>query len=191
MMNKVPDILLASQSPRRATLLSEAGYRYTLVKIDVEEVYPPGLKEAEVAVYLAGLKAAAVKDIPAGHILLTADTIVCLEDEVINKPKDAEDAKRMLAKLSGKMHVVHTGICLRSQTQKHSFSERTEVYFKAADKDEIDFYVTGYKPLDKAGAYGIQEWFGYNFVSKINGDFYNVMGLPLARLYEELKKFSI
>ncbi len=159
------------------------------MKIDVEEVYPPTLERGNVALYLSKLKAAGYTGELGNNILLTADTIVCLGDEVIGKPKDEEDACRMLAHLSGRMHEVFTAVTLTSARGAHSFIERSEVYFKPFSAEEIRYYVTNYKPLDKAGAYGIQDWLGYVGIERINGCFYNVMGLPVSRLYDELKAY--
>jgi septum formation protein len=142
-----------------------------------------------VALYLSGIKADAYTKPLGDSVLLTADTIVCLGDRIINKPSDEQDAFRMLKDLSGKMHEVFTGVTLKSAGRSHSFYERTEVYFKPLSDAEIGHYIAMCKPFDKAGAYGIQEWIGYIGVRGINGCFYNVMGLPLSRLYQELAEF--
>ncbi len=127
--------------------------------------------------------------LPANTLLITADTIVWLDGECIGKPLDEQDAKIMLLKLSGKRHTVATGVCLRTRERQHSFFVNTEVFFRQLEPDEIDYYVAHYQPLDKAGAYGIQEWIGYIGVERIEGSYFNVMGLPVQRLYTELKQF--
>lgn len=182
-------LLLASKSPRRQYLLKEAGYNFEVVSIDVEEDFSPNLKRAEVAAYLAEKKANSFTEDFNGKVLVTADTIVCIDDEVINKPENAAEAAAMLSKLSGRAHTVITGVCLRTKAKKHVFTEETKVYFKPLTDAEIDYYITHFKPFDKAGAYGIQEWIGYIGVEKIEGDYYNVMGFPLARFYKEVSKF--
>lgn len=179
-------LLLASKSPRRQYLLKEAGYNFEVVSIDVEEDFPADLKRGEVAAYLAEKKAKGYTDEFNGKVLVTADTIVCVDDEVINKPADVAEATAMLKKLSGRAHTVITGVCLRTADKLHVFTEETKVYFKPLTKEEIDHYITTCKPFDKAGAYGIQEWIGYIGVEKIEGDYYNVMGFPLARFYKEI-----
>lgn len=184
-------IILASASPRRQFLLKDLGLNLEIKTKEVEEVYPNHLKGKEIVIYLAELKANAFieNEIPADSILIAADTIVCLNDEVLTKPDNYEDAFRIISNLSGKKHEVISGVCLRSKTKKISFHASTEVYFKTLNEEEIHHYIEHYKPYDKAGAYGIQEWIGYIGIEKISGSFYNVMGLPIQRLYEELLKF--
>lgn len=152
----------------------------------IKENYPKDLSIERVPQYIAKEKAAAY-NIKSDEVLLTADTIVVLGNEVMGKPKDASDAHRMLRKLSGKTHHVITGVCLTTADKQKAFSEITAVAFRELTDDEIDYYIEHYKPFDKAGAYGIQEWIGYIGVSKIEGSFYNVMGLPVERVYEEIK----
>lgn len=152
----------------------------------IKENYPKDLSIERVPQYIAKEKAAAY-NIKSDEVLLTADTIVVLGNEVMGKPKDASDAHRMLRKLSGKTHHVITGVCLTTADKQKAFSEITAVTFRELTDDEIDYYIEHYKPFDKAGAYGIQEWIGYIGVSKIEGSFYNVMGLPVERVYEEIK----
>jgi len=188
-MLKFKKLILASKSPRRQQLLKEAGFEFTIDTVDVEEHFSDQLKKQEVALYLSGIKADAYNKPLGDSVLLTADTIVCLGDRIINKPADEQEAFHMLKDLSGNMHEVFTGVTLKSASRSHSFFERTEVYFKPLTDAEISYYVEKCKPLDKAGAYGIQEWIGYIGVSRINGCFYNVMGLPLSRLYQELTDF--
>lgn len=183
-------VVLASQSPRRQNLLKELGIDFEIRTKEVEEVYPSTLKKEEVALFLSELKARAFeKNLAPGELIITSDTIVCLGDEIIGKPKDREDAINMLTKLSGNKHEVITAVTLLSEDKKHSFYEVTEVYFKPLSNDEIIYYIDRYQPFDKAGSYGIQEWIGYIGIEKINGSYFNVMGLPVKRLYEELEKF--
>ena len=183
------ELLLGSKSPRRQELLKGAGIEYTLVNIDSDEDFPDDMDKEKVAEYLAIKKAQAFKENLEKKILLTADTTVYLEGEIINKPVDEADAIEMLTKLSGKMHTVFTGVCLRSKTHEIAFTDKTNVYFKVLTQEQIVYYVQNFKPLDKAGAYGIQDWIGYIGVTKIEGDFFNVMGLPVNRVYDELQKF--
>jgi len=184
-------LILASASPRRISLLKELNLSFDCIPLDVEEVFPSDLKDHEVAKFLAKLKAEAfpIEKLTGKSILITADTIVCLNDEVIGKPEDREHAIEMLRKLSGQMHKVITGVCLRSLDKESIFSNETDVYFSKLTEDEITYYVDQFKPLDKAGAYGIQEWIGYIGIEKIVGSYFNVMGLPVQQLYLELKKF--
>jgi septum formation protein len=184
-------IILASGSPRRQFLLKDLGLNFEVKTKEIEEVYPESLKGKDVALYLAELKANAFaeSEIPDETILITADTIVCLDDVILGKPVDYKDAKRMLEQLSGKKHDVISGVCLRSTEKTKCFYAITEVYFKNLNEKEIHHYIEQYKPYDKAGAYGIQEWIGYVGIEKIEGSFYNVMGLPIQRLYEELLRF--
>jgi septum formation protein len=185
------NFILASQSPRRQYLLNELGLHYTILSHDIDEVYPESLKRGEIALYLSSLKADAFAEAETGEgtILITADTIVWLDDRCIGKPESEEDAIRMLTELSGKMHSVYTGVCLQSAGKRRVFEVRTDVYFRRLLAEEIEHYVREYKPLDKAGAYGIQEWIGFIGVSRIDGCYFNVMGLPVQRLYEEIGLF--
>ncbi len=184
-------IILASSSPRRQSLLRDLGLGFEVKTKAVEEVYPVHLKGKQIALYLAELKSKAFADdeITESTILITADTIVCLDDHVLGKPLDYEDAFRIIKRLSGKAHEVISGVCLRSKEKTVSFSASTEVYFKELSEDEIHHYIQHYKPYDKAGSYAIQEWIGYIGIERINGSFYNVMGLPVQKLYEELLRF--
>ena len=185
------NFILASQSPRRQYLLNELGLRYTIRSHEIDEIYPDNLKRGEIALYLSSLKADAFseEELAADSILITADTIVWMDNRCIGKPENENEAIRMLTKLSGRMHSVYTGVCLRSASKRRLFEVRTDVYFKMLLPDEIEHYVQEYKPLDKAGAYGIQEWIGYIGVSRIDGCYFNVMGLPVQRLYEEIGLF--
>lgn len=184
-------IILASGSPRRSQLMRDAGFLFEIRKKDVEEVYPPGLDIAGVPEYLAKLKAAAFKDeLKADELVITADTVVCIDAKILGKPNNRMAAIEMLETLSGKKHTVITGVCLTTSGKEESFSVYTDVYFKRLTAEEIVYYVDNYKPFDKAGAYGIQEWIGYIGIEKIEGSFYNVMGLPVQKLYEALQRFK-
>ncbi len=183
--------ILASQSPRRHFLLTETGLDFEVLVKPTDETYPDGLVCEEIALYVSKVKAEVFDfdQLPQNTLLITADTIVWLEGECIGKPVDARDARLMLAKLSGKKHTVATGVCLRTHDRFHSFYVNTDVYFRKLETAEIDYYVDKFKPLDKAGAYGVQEWIGYVGVERIEGSYFNVMGLPVQRLYCELKQF--
>lgn len=184
------NFILASKSPRRQQLLKSLNIDFTVKTKEVAEVYPKGLEKEEVPVYLAELKSKPFStELSANDLLITADTIVCLEKEILGKPKDYEEAYEMIEKLSGKEHQVITGVCLSSINKSHSFYSQTNVCFKELTSAEIEFYITQFKPFDKAGAYGIQEWIGSIGITHIEGSFYNVMGLPIQMLYEEIQKF--
>ncbi len=184
------NILLASASFRRRELLTQLGVQYSLVKpSQEEEVVPLDICVEDVSEYLACQKSNAYNDLKDNDLLITADTTVIVDNKILGKPKDYSDAFQMLRLLSGKTHLVVTGVCLRSVDKVVSFSVKTEVTFSKLDDEEIRFYIENYKPYDKAGAYGIQEWIGKVAVEGINGSFYNVVGLPVQRLYRELKKF--
>lgn len=183
-------IILASNSPRRRELMTGLGVKYSVKTLpDVDESYPDTLVGGEIPVYIAKGKADAYMHlIKPDQLIITADTIVWLEGEVLGKPKDEEDARQMLRRLSGKTHEVITGVCLTTQSFQRSFSSVSEVTFATLDEEEIDYYVTHYRPFDKAGAYGVQEWIGFVGVEQISGSYFNVMGLPIQQLYRELKK---
>lgn len=185
------EIILASQSPRRQELLKGIGVEFRiLVKNGIEEDFDTQMPFDEVAVFLARKKADAYSDeIRDGVILITADTIVCTENEILNKPIDKEDAIRMLKNLSGKKHKVITGVCIKSSKKESCFSAESIVYFKELELSEIEYYIELFKPYDKAGAYGIQEWIGYIGVTSIEGSYFNVMGFPIQKVYTELRKF--
>ena len=184
-------IILASNSPRRRELLGGLDLDFEVkVLPDIDESYPDNLPAAEVAGYISREKAAPYRTlIGEDDLVITADTVVIVGDEVLGKPKDAEDARRMLQLISGRTHQVITGVCLLTADKEHAFSVTTDVTFKQLSDDEITYYIEYYKPFDKAGAYGIQEWIGYVGVTSINGSYFNVMGLPVQRLWEEIKKF--
>ena len=183
-------LLLASGSPRRRELTEQLGMEVVRAHLkDVEETYPDTLSAAEVAPYLSRLKAEAyMGEIAPDEVLLTADTVVVDGDRILGKPRDEGEAHAMLRELSGHTHQVITGVTLASDKGMQTFSEVTEVEFAELTDDEIRYYVEKYRPLDKAGAYGIQEWIGYIGIKGIKGDYYNVMGLPLRRVYEHLLK---
>ena len=185
-------IILASNSPRRKELLAGLDVQFEVrVLKGIDESYPATLPTAEIAEYIAQKKAAAYREtIAADELVITADTIVVLGDEVLGKPKDAADARRMLRELSGQTHQVITGVVLTTKERQEHFSVVSNVTFKELTDDEIDYYVETYKPMDKAGAYGIQEWIGYVGVTRLEGSYFNVMGLPVQRIYEALRRFA-
>jgi len=183
--------VLASNSPRRKELLSGLGLEYEVRTIQgIDESYPEGLPMEEIPQYISRKKAAAYSLKP-DELLITADTIVWLDGEVLGKPADEEHARQMLRKLSGKTHQVVTGVTLTWDDRQHTFASVSKVTFAPLTDDEIDRYVSLYCPLDKAGAYGIQEWIGYIGVASIDGSYFNVMGLPVQRLYTEMKKLNL
>ncbi|MEG1611892.1 MAG: Maf family nucleotide pyrophosphatase [Alistipes sp.] len=184
-------LLLASHSPRRQQLLLDSGINYTLIdKYEVEEIYPPTLAAEQVPAFLAQLKSDAYPSpLASNEVLLTADTVVVLDGKVLGKPRGHEDAVQMLHALSGARHTVITGVTLRTATHRTTFDARTDVWFRPLRDEEITYYVDTFRPLDKAGSYGIQEWIGYAAIERIEGSFYNVMGLPIQKVYVELEKF--
>ena len=183
-------IILASKSPRRRQLLEGLDISFEVIIHEVDETFPDGLPMEEIPVYLAKLKAEPfTEELSHDALVITADTIVWIEGVVLGKPYDYEHAAEMLRQLSGKKHIVVTGVCLTSREKQVTFSESTEVCFKELSENEIDFYLQNYRPYDKAGSYGVQEWIGYIAITKIEGSYFNVMGLPVQRLYEELLKF--
>lgn len=158
---------------------------------DIDETYPDTLKGEDIPLYIARKKAEAYKSIMSkNELIITADTIVYTDGEVLGKPKDEADARRMLHALSGRSHQVITGVCITTSRFQRSFASVTEVTFDTLTDEEVDFYISTYSPMDKAGAYGIQEWIGFIGVSKLNGSYFNVMGLPVQRLYRELKNID-
>jgi septum formation protein len=184
-------LILASNSPRRKELLAGLGMPFEVrVLQDIDEEYPDDLPVNEVARYIAKEKADAYRRIIApDELIITADTVVIVGDEILGKPVDEADAVRMLRLLSGRTHQVTTGVCLLTAKKERCFDVTTDVTFKALSDDEIDYYVDHYRPFDKAGAYGIQEWIGYIGVTGLHGSYYNVMGLPVQRIYQELTKY--
>ena len=184
-------VILASASPRRRELLSATGIEYTLAsKFECEESYPATLDALEVAPYLSALKSRSYPNaLSYNEILITADTVVVLNGKVLGKPQNHTEAREMLASLSGSEHTVVTGVTLRSVEREHTFSSRSVVRFAELTEEQIEYYIANYRPMDKAGAYGIQEWIGYVGIEGIEGSFYNVMGLPVQRLCKELECF--
>ena len=185
-------IILASNSPRRKELLAGIDVDFEVrIIADIDESYPEDLPTHDIAEHIALKKAAAYRQtMAADELVITADTVVILGNEVMGKPKDETDACRMLRQLSGQAHQVITGVALTTQQQQRHFSVETDVTFKELTDEEINYYVKTYKPFDKAGAYGIQEWIGYIGVTALKGSYFNVMGLPVQRIYEALKAFS-
>jgi len=184
-------ILLASKSLRRSELLTQAGISFEIYSMDVEELYPKELDIYSVPEFLAKLKADASLEVlnTDFEIIISADSVVICNEEIIGKPKDYDDAKTIIAKLSNNWHTVVTGVCIKSVSKEVVFSERAEVLFYPLSSAEINYYVETFKPLDKAGAYGIQDWIGLCKVREIKGNFSNIMGLPVSRLYHELERF--
>ena len=185
MKTKAP-LVLASQSPRRSQLLKDVGFEFEVITRPVEEIVPEDIHPRAVAVLISENKAKAYNDLAAKNIVVTADTIVAVDGEVLGKPGDAAEAKAMLQKLSGRSHIVISGATIFHKGRFKSISEETTVTFRKLGDSEIDYYIENYRPYDKAGSYGIQEWIGMIGVVKIEGDFYNVMGLPIGKLYHEL-----
>jgi septum formation protein len=185
-------LILASNSPRRNELLNGLGVKYSVRTLkDVDESFPDELQGADVALYIAVKKGEAFRAfMKSNDLVITADTIVCKDGLVFGKPSDREEAVRMLRSLSGSSHWVYTGVCLTSSKHQHSFTAATEVFFSDLSEEEIDWYVDCYKPYDKAGAYGVQEWIGFVGVERISGSYFNVMGLPVHSLYNALKEFA-
>lgn len=180
-------ILLASNSPRRKELLQNLGYDFEVVSISCEEIFPENLPSEKVAAYLSELKSNAFRNLENNEILITADTVVVLENEILGKPKNEEEAFRMLKKLSGKTHQVFTGISVRTNSQIITKTDVANVFFDEINDGEIHYYIKNFKPLDKAGSYGIQEWLGMAKIRKIEGSFYTIMGLPTHLIHEILK----
>lgn len=181
-------IILASKSPRRSFLMKEAGFEFEIRTREIDESYPPEMPVEEVAEFLAKKKADGVMDFMENdEIIITSDTVVILNNKIYGKPKDYEDAVRILREISGTTHRVITGVCVRSKEKEHAFSDITDVTIGDMTDDEIHYYLKKCEPFDKAGAYGIQEWLGYVKVTRIEGSYANVMGLPVHRMYEILQ----
>lgn len=183
-------ILLASNSPRRKELLQNLRYRFEVVTVNCEEVYPPSLAPAEIAGYLSILKADSFRELQPDEILITADTIVALEDEVLGKPENTHHAQEMLQKLSGKTHQVYTGITIKTLNKTITETDCTEVEVAPISEEEAAYYIQNHQPFDKAGSYGVQEWLGMAKINRINGSYYTVMGLPTHLVYKILKDFE-
>ena len=186
-------IILASGSPRRREILKILGFDFEVITKDVEETYPNNLQGADIPMHIAVLKASAfdsdLQSLPDNTIIIASDTIVYIDNKVIGKPKGREDAIKMLKTLSGRCHQVLTGVCIKTKDRQRSFFAESKVWFRELSDDEIIYYVDNYRPFDKAGAYAVQEWIGAAAIAKIEGSYYNVMGLPSQMLYNELLKF--
>ncbi len=183
-------ILLASKSPRRHEILTLSGFNFEVVNIEADEDFPSELKGSEICCFLSEHKSKHyAHPLEKNQLLVTADTIVWVDDEVLNKPADTQEAREMLQKLNGKTHTVYTGVTVRNLQKSHTFFDQTEVNFYQLTPSEIDNYIQNCRPFDKAGSYGIQDWMGLVGVKSINGCFYNVMGFPAAKFYRELQHF--
>ncbi len=180
------NVILASGSPRRHHFFRELGIDFRIEVREVEEIHPSTLKGAEITDYLAKLKASAFKDLSEGDLIITSDTIVWMDGQAIGKPSDANEAKQMLAALSGRTHEVITSVCFTQKDRQHIVSDTTVVWFRELSEAEIDYYVETFNPFDKAGSYGIQEWIGYIGIERIEGCYFNVMGLPTRLVYKTL-----
>jgi len=184
-------IILASKSPRRKYLMEQAGFSVEVRTFDVEEIYPDDLKLREVPEYLAKLKSVPAKvALQEGELLLAADTIVLFENEILGKPKDRDQAKDFILRMSDKSHEVITGVSIQSTAKQNSFSVTSKVIFSTLTEDEVDYYIDNFKPYDKAGAYGIQDWIGWTKIKSIVGSYSNIMGLPMREVYEAIKNFD-
>ena len=191
MISQLSPIILASKSPRRQQLLELMGLEFSVVLKDVDETYPEELSSTDVAIFIAEKKAKAFNETITNETVITADTIVCIEGKIIGKPENEKHTFDILSLLSGKKHEVITAVSLLKKHQLHSFHEVSEVYFKELTPNQIRHYLTTGHPMDKAGAYGIQEWIGVIGIEKINGSYNNVVGMPTSRLYEELYKLGV
>jgi septum formation protein len=187
-VESIKKIILASKSPRRQELLRLMDIDFRIVLKDVDESYPDGLSPEEIAVYVAEKKAKAFDESVTDEVVLTADTIVAVDGQILGKPENSEHAVQMLHTLSGKVHRVVTGVCILYKHKFNLFHDVSEVFFRKLTDEEIRFYVRKYQPLDKAGAYGIQEWIGLAGIERINGSYTNVVGLPTEKLYQQLKR---
>lgn len=185
------NIVLASKSPRRQELLKGIGVVFSILTKEVDESFPSRLPLIDVAPFLSLKKAKAFEDaeLPENYMVITADTVVIVENEILGKPKYRDDAIRMMNLLSGKVHKVVTGVTVHTKEKTKTFSVTSKVTFETLDNQEVDYYIDNFKPYDKAGAYGVQEWIGYIGVSNVEGSYYNVMGLPTQKLYKVLKEF--
>ena len=186
---QIKNIILASQSPRRKELLNLLDLNFKVEIPEVNEVYTENLEVIKVAEYLANLKAKAFTNISADTIVISADTVVILNEQILGKPKNKTEAAKMLQILSNRNHKVMTGVCIKSKDKTISFSNTTKVFFKELTSSEINYYIENYKPFDKAGSYGIQEWIGAIGISNIEGSYFNVVGLPINQLYKNLKEY--
>ena len=186
-----PNIILGSQSPRRRELMAGLDIPFSCVTIDADESYPADLKAGDIPMYISRAKARAyVGELQDNDLLITSDTIVWLTGEMLGKPLDEEEAKAMLARLSGQTHEVYTAVCFADKNgELETWVDCTQVTFNTLSEEDIDYYVSKYRPLDKAGAYGVQEWIGYVGVTRMEGTYFNVMGFPICHVYERLKKY--
>jgi septum formation protein len=184
-------LVLASQSPRRQYLLKELGLEFEIMPTHVDETFAEGMNPVDIAIRLAELKAGSfdASRLQEDTIVIAADTLVCVGDEILGKPGNSEEAIGMLEKLSGTRHTVVTAVCLRSKRKQKTFHVVSYVYFRELSREEIEYYIENFRPFDKAGSYGIQEWIGYIGISRIEGSYFNIMGLPVKELYEELLQF--
>ncbi|AZB24099.1 MULTISPECIES: Maf family protein [Chryseobacterium] len=183
-------LFLASQSPRRKELLSSLGFEFEVVKIDCEEIIPEHIKIENAAAYLAELKADAFRNLTADEVLLTADTVVAIDQKILGKPTDETDACNMLRSLSGRTHQVYTGITIKTADKIFTETDVADVTFNEITDEEIQYYIQNYKPFDKAGSYGIQEWLGMAKIKSLTGSFYTIMGLPTHLVYKILREIS-
>ena len=187
---KDTNIILASQSPRRKELLAGLGLQFSTISLDIDETFDRNeFKKEQITEYLSAKKAKAYTDIQPNDLIITSDTTVWVDDDSLEKASNREEAYEMIKKLSGKRHSVYTSVTIRSLEKEVTFSDETQVTFADLTDEEIYFYIDNYKPFDKAGAYGVQEWIGYIGVENMNGSYFNVMGLPTHKLYKELVKF--
>ena len=186
----IPPVILASKSPRRQELMSLMNINFRVVLKDVDESYPDGLSPAEIALYIAEKKCHAFDELVEDEAVITADTIVSIDDQILGKPASPEHAIAMLQTLSGRKHQVITGVCILYKQQYNLFYDVSDVLFRVLSDNEIRFYVEKYRPMDKAGSYGIQEWIGLTGIVKIDGSYTNVVGLPTEKLYQQLVKLS-
>lgn len=187
---KDTNIILASQSPRRKELLAGLGLKFSTISLDIDETFDRNeFKKEQITEYLSAKKAKAYTNIQPNDLIITSDTTVWVDDESLEKASNREEAYEMIKKLSGKTHSVYTSVTIRSVEKEVTFSDETQVTFANLTDEEIYFYIDNYKPFDKAGAYGVQEWIGYIGVDNMNGSYFNVMGLPTHKLYKELVKF--
>ena len=187
---KDTNIILASQSPRRKELLAGLGLQFSTISLDIDETFDRNeFKKEQITEYLSAKKAKAYTDIQPNDLIITSDTTVWVDDESLDKASNREEADEMIKKLNGKTHSVYTSVTIRSLEKEVTFSDETQVTFADLTDEEIYFYIDNYKPFDKAGAYGVQEWIGYIGVDNMNGSYFNVMGLPTHKLYKELVKF--
>lgn len=186
------NIILGSQSPRRRELMAGLDIPFTAISIDADESYPSSLQAGDIPLYISRAKARAYEDKLTGDdLLITADTIVWIHDHMLGKPADKQQTKQMLRELSGQTHQVYTGVTFLYQGKYESLVDKTDVTFRTLTEEEIDYYVSHYRPLDKAGAYGVQEYIGYIGVTQMVGSYFNVMGFPICRVYEQLQHYPL